>query len=297
MRRAQITFLFLLGLLCVALPQTAAAGCGCDKPPPLRADVRPFVASPGQQVTLFHEALEPGRRYEVEFVSSLTGTHDWSQGRARRAQDLADGAVRAQLVVRVPEVSFGPVAITVWHGDARVMAVADDAFTLAAPPIPLADFAETITREGYRTGVGRDGTLYIPVDVTEVSGATTFTGRTFGYPLAFSAADVAMYNSQGFLMQLLDPAEEGLFEIRSGSGAASDTLSYWRHEFATYKRAHRQKDHLDAGPDPEWHRDGSRHVDHDHIVVAIRGTVGAGAPPPGETAPFTLVVESAPDPR
>jgi hypothetical protein len=298
MTRAQIMSLSLLALLCAAVPRPVEAGCGCDKPPPPRAEVRPFVASPGQRVTLFHETLEPGRRYEVEFVSSLTGARDWSQGRARRAHDLADAAVRAQLVVVVPEVSFGPVAITVWQRDTVVMTVQDDAFTLAGEPIPLHDFAETVTRQGYRTGVGRDGTLYIPVDVSAVAEATTFNGRAVGYPLAFSAADVAMYNDQGFLMQLLDPAERGLFEIHGGRNGASDSLAYWRHEFVTYKRDHRQKEHLDAGSEPEWHRDGSRHIDHDRIVVAIRGRVGGGASPePGETQPFTLIVESAPDPR
>ena len=298
MTRAQITSLSVLALLCVAVPRPVEAGCGCDKPPPPRADVRPFVASPGQRVTLFHEALEAGRRYEVEFVSGLTGARDWSQGRARHAHDVADAAIRAQLAVVVPDLTFGPVAITVWQLDTVVMAVQDDAFTLAARPIPLHDFAETVTRQGYRTGVGRDGTLYIPVDVSEVSEATTFNGRAVGYPLDFSAADVAMYNDQGFLMQLLDPAEKGLFEIHGGRDGASDALAYWRHEFVTYKRDHRQKEHLDAGFEPAWHRDGSRHVDHDHIVVAIRGRVGGDvAPPPGETLPFTLVVESTPDPR
>jgi len=298
MTRAQIAILSVVALSLAVVPRPASAGCGCDKPPPSRADVRPFVAAPGQGITIFNEALELGRRYEVEFVSTLTGSRDWSQGRARRAKDLADGVVRAQLFVHVPEVSFGPVAITVWQGDDVVMTLPDDAFTLAAAPIALHDFAETVTRQGYRTGVGRDGTLYIPVDVSEVSGATTFDGRALGYPLAFSAADVAMYNGQGFLMQLLDPATHGLFEIRGGTASSSDTLDYWRHEFATYKRDHRQKDRFDVGSDPDWHRDGSRHVDHDHIVVAIRGRVGgATTPAPGETPPFTLVVESTPDPR
>jgi hypothetical protein len=186
----------------------------------------------------------------------------------------------------------------VWDGDRVVMSLPDDAFTLAAHPIPLHDLAETVTRQGYRTGVGRDGTLYVPVDVTDVSEATTFVGRALDYPLDFAAADVAMYNDQGFLMQLLDPAEEGLFEIYRGGAERSTTLAYWRHEFVTYKRSHRQKDHLDTGPDPQWHRDGSPHIRHDHIVVAIRGQVaGEASPAPGATPPFTLIVESTPDPR
>jgi hypothetical protein len=42
--------------------------------------------------------------------------------------------------------------------------------------------------------------------------------------------------------------------------------------------------------------DGTRHVDHDHIVVALRGTLEDGsAPAPGATPPFDLLIASQPE--
>ena len=277
----------------------AWAGCGCEKPPPPRATVRPFVASGGQTVTLFDSALEIGPRYQVAFESTATGHVDWSQSRAESQHDLADGQVRPHLRVRVPRrMPYGPTRITVWQKSVAVFTVEDDGFTVAADAIPLHDFAEIVTRMDYRTAVGRDGTLYIPVDLTAVTRATTFTGVADGFGLTFQAGNVAMYNDQGFLMQLLDANdnETGLFAIRGGQSKTSDSLEYWRHEFATYKRDHRQVDHLDVGVDPDWHRDGTRHVNHDQIVVAIRGRLGDGSIlPAGETPPFTLLLESTPN--
>lgn len=138
------------------------------------------------------------------------------------------------------------------------------------------------------------GTIYIPVDVGQVNGGTTFTGSALGFPLAFGATDVAIYNDQGFLMQLLDPKIPSLFQITAGSNLTSNTFSYWRHEFRTYKAAHRQVDAWGADDtDPDWHANGTYHVDHDHLVIAIRGTLPDGSTPaPGVTAPFRLVIDS-----
>src|SRR5205823_3919687 len=109
------------------------------------------------------------------------------------------------------------------------------------------------------------------VDVTGVSAATTFTGLALGFPLAFGSSNVAMYNDQGFLMQLLDPNVPGLFQIAAGDALTSTALTYWRHEFETYKQAHRQLDAFNTDDDPNWHADGTPHVNHNLIVVAIRG--------------------------
>jgi len=49
--------------------------------------------------------------------------------------------------------------------------------------------------------------------------------------------------------------------------------------------------------EPNWHADGTRHVNHDLIVVAIRGKLADGTTPvPGATPPFELVVTSTPAP-
>lgn len=285
----------LLALIPPLLARPALAGCGCEKAPPPLAAVRPFVGSTNQTITLFDARLADGQPYDVQFVSGSDGTSDWSRARAKTKRDLADGQPRVQLRVRIGDVSLGPCAIRVWSRGALLYGLDDDAFTVAASPVPLRDVAETVSLAGYRAGVGRDGTVYIPVDVGQVSGATTFVANGMGFPLAFSSSNVAMYNAQGFLMQLLDAKSPGLFQIYAGDDVASDTLQYFRHEFRTYKLDHRRRDAYMIDDDPDWHADGTRHVDHDRIVVAIRGTLAGGdRPTPGATAPFELTVASIP---
>ena len=92
----------------------------------------------------------------------------------------------------------------------------DTQLTITAAPIQLHDFSETAAWAEYRAGVGSDGTMYIPVDVSQVSDATTFTGAANGFPLSFTPQSVVMYNMQGFMMQLMDPTVPGLFQITQG---------------------------------------------------------------------------------
>ena len=74
----------------------------------------------------------------------------------------------------------------------------------------------------------------------------------------------------------------------------SDTLAYWRHEFATYKQQHQQLHDFALDQDPNWHMDGTYHVNHDKIVVAINATTnGVSHLARGMTPPFKLVVMSA----
>ena len=291
--RSSITLAALAGCLVAALPSMSWAGCGCDKPAPPRASIRPFVAAPAQTVTLFNAALTDGTTYDVAFEPEA-GAFQWTRAQAERRKDIADGEMREHLPVALPDLPLGPCRVSVWHDGAPVFDVAAEDFTVAARPIALRDVPET-TSSDYRAAVGADGTVYIPVDVTSVSGATRFSGTAFGLPLNYQARNVAMYNDQGYLMQLLDPTSPRLFELKDGDLDRSTTLSYWRHEFATYKEqeAGEAHQHDAAG---EWHADGTRHVDHDHIVVALRGTFTDGTTPhPGSTDPFKLVITSQPE--
>jgi hypothetical protein len=284
----------ILGALAAHLPAPADAGCGCSKPPPPRADVRPFVGYPDQKITIFDGKLAAGQSYDVLFESTADGSADWSRGRGILRRDLADGEMRVHLRVPVGSVGLGPCRISVWSGGSRVVDMNDDEFTVIAPPITLHEFNESISRDGYQTGVGRDGTVYIAVDVEQVSSGTTFIGQAVGFPMRFNAGDVTMYNEQGFLMQMLDPNVAGLFQIKTGDVVKSATLSYWRHEFQTYKQEHRRADARRRDDDPDWHADGSYHVDHDRIVVAVRPSMPSGGhPAPGATPPFRLLVTSS----
>jgi hypothetical protein len=279
-------------------PTPADAGCGCSKPPPPRAAVRPFVGYEDQMVTLFNDALVPGQTYSVQFTSTVDGSTDWSRGTAANRRDFADGAVRAQMRVAVGGVSLGPCRIAVWaNSTGPLFTLGDDQFTVISPPVTLHDFSEQVTQDVYRAGVGKDGTVYVAVDVSQLSDATTFTGTANGYPLMFGSKTISMYNQQGFLMQVLDPTSPGLFQIIRGGNGTSDTLAYWRHEFATYKNQHRIVDSYRTDGDPDWHGDGSPHIDHNKIVVAVSGKLPNGnRPNPGATPPFQLVISSTPAP-
>jgi hypothetical protein len=97
-------------------------------------------------------------------------------------------------------------------------------------------------------------------------------------------------------MQLLGPKEAGIYAITDPSGSPdSFALAYDRHEFVTYREEHA---HLDAygldATDPAWHSDGTRHIDHDHLVLAIRGVLEDGTmPPAGATPRFDLHIATA----
>jgi hypothetical protein len=277
--------------MALTLPTAVEAGCGCDKPPPPRASVRPFVASKDQRITLFDVRLVSGLTYDIKFTPSAGGTPEWVRRKAVSRRDFADGQYRVQLRTPLPRMPLGPCAISVWKSGQLVYSLADDQFTVAARPIALQHRDDMIVRENYQAAVGRDGTIFIPFDLGQVDDATTFTGKAYGLPLHFDTSHIAMYNTQGFLMQLLDPSAPGWI-TPSADATSSTELIYWRHEFRTYKDEHRWDEDREAS-DGEWHADGTYHVDHDLIVVAIAGTLpGNTFLTPGATAPFTLVVNS-----
>jgi hypothetical protein len=293
MHTSSTASLTLAALLAASIAAPAWAGCGCDKPAPPHAAIRPFVAAARQSVTLFNPALEDGVTYDVAFESQ--GMTQWARGSATLRRDVADGAPREHLRVAVPDVPLGPCVVSVWRDGTRRFAVAADEFTVAARPIALSEIGQT-TRSDYRAAVGADGTVYIPVDVTDVSDATRFSGTALGLPLQYEARNVAMYNDQGYLMQLLDATSPRLFDLKGGDLDRSTSLSYWRHEFHTYKDQEVSATHVAGDDAGEWHADGTRHVDHDHIVVALRGTFADGTTPtPGETPAFQLVIDSQPE--
>lgn len=279
-------YVLVVGLALGWSAERVDAGCGCDKPPPPPAVVRPAFASPGGAITLFSSELRSGEDYLVRFGNART-----VNATALVRRDLADGVAKAQLVVVVPDMPMGPSAITVERRGKKVLSLDESEFTVLQASLPLAEEDSATLVRCYSAAVANDGTVYIPLDVGAIRQRTVFSGVGEGFPLLFSAADVVIYNTQGFVMQLL-AGQSGLYEIRDLGAPDSFELTYDRHEFVTYQDAHVHEGLLALDPaDPAWHVDGTRHVDHDHLVIAIAGALeDGGKPAAGSTQPFDLSI-------
>jgi hypothetical protein len=274
----------------------ARAGCGCQKPPPPLAQIRPAFASPGDELSIFTPDVETGRSYMVMFIGS-DGMTVSAAGVATVRRDFADQQYKPQVVLGAPELKPGPARVVVMDMNGMpVVTIGEDQFTVLQAPLALAQVDGVTVAECYSAAVGQDGTLYIPVDIKAISDRMLFSGLGMTYPLLFGSEDIAIYNTQGVLMQLLGAEEAEIFAIQDPYGQPhSFELLYDRHEFNTYRDAHLHEAGygLDA-TDPRWHLDGTPHIDHDRLVIAIKGFVeDLGMPVPGATPPFTLDIVTA----
>jgi hypothetical protein len=121
----------------------------------------------------------------------------------------------------------------------------------------------------------------------------TIKAQAKGWPLRFTKDSTVFYNTQGFLMQMVNAAIPGLATITPSSSADSDVLQYQRHEFNTYFLQHvENKAHSTDPNDGNWHTDGTRHIDHDHLILAIAGQVNNFTPAAGATPAFTFVLNT-----
>ena len=301
--RTLMTLATLAALALRAIP--AAAGCGCNKPPPPAASIRPGFASPGDAVTLFADGIRAGGMYTALFIGAKGAAV--VSGTAVLKRDLADGVVKPQLVVSAPAIRPGPAAVKVFvnkqsltdvivNGGTKVLEVGSDQFTMLQAPVQLAEGDGETMVQCYRGAVGANNTVYIPVDISNIAQHMVFSGLAMNYPLTFNAQDIAIYNTQGFLMQLLGPDQAGIYAIDDPAGVPNSLrLTYDRHEFVTYFDQHEHIGGLGLDPaDPAWHSDGTRHVDHGHLVIAIHGLVASqNRPTPGLTPPFDLRITTA----
>jgi hypothetical protein len=289
MRSLGLHTLPAVSLALLVAPGPGEAGCGCDKPPPVMAQVRPAFASPGDEVTLFSSELQAGVPYRVRFDDARDIT---AVPVLRR--DFGDGAAKLQLVVKAPSLPPGPTKIKVEResGGPAILKIEESGFTMLQPALALPEADVQTIAKCYRAAVGEDGTVYFPFDVGAIAKHTIFSGIGKSYPLLFGARDIVIYNTQGIVMQLLGPQVAEIYSIEDTGTPDSLELLYDRHEFETYRTDHQHADGygLDA-TDPNWHVDGTRHIDHDHLVLAIRGVVeGKGKPKGGTTPAFDLDV-------
>lgn len=290
--------LLLAALACtVVASEPALAGCGCTKPPPPLAAIRPSVAWSGAEVTLFDAALVAGQSYEIRFDPGVgPGATRSVTGTAVAKRDLADGAHKPQVVVPLPAMPLGPAAVQIRTASGTVIAdLADDLFTVAPSPIGIPTGVGVYRFENYRAAVGRDGTIYLALDFGDVQHARVFDAQALGLPLRFESQDLAFWNVQGFLMQLLGQKMPGLFAIDASQGADSDVLRYSRHEFNTWFLQHGEREAHAVDPtDAAWHLDGTPHIDHDHQILAVDASLPGGSPlSPGPTPRFTLEVTTS----
>jgi hypothetical protein len=143
----------------------------------------------------------------------------------------------------------------------------------------------------YRTAVGSDGTLYIGVGgLADVCKAMAFSATIMNMtPRGTLQADnIVIFNSQGYLLDdSINRADHFSFE--------SNKLAYWRHSFDTYCTTHQFGGSQEVDPnDPNWHLNGTPHVDYSTLIFAIAGhSTNGAALPPGQVI-FDIHLQSAP---
>lgn len=288
--------MLLLGALLFTYPTPSQAGCGCEKPPPSASSARPTATYGGMPVTLFGSGITTGQLYNVTFTAMNGTVTTVSSVPAVSKRDLADGVYKAQLIVNVPSsLPLGPVGITVKRAGqtAILLSIPDAAFTVAPQPLSVPTQVGEFHYQNFKFAVSRAGVAYLSLNLNAVTLPMVFQAQAKGYPLRFSSDDIVFYNTQGFLMQLLNQNMPGLGSTVSSSGSDSDTLHYSRHEFNSFYLQHDEKQAHSMDPtDANWHLDGSRHIDHDHLVLAITGTVNGNVLAPGATPAFELVFKT-----
>ena len=294
------TFTALAVLAGSILARSADAGCGCTKPPPAVSPVRPNVTYGGMPVTFFSPLFTPGLSYTATFTA-MNGTTLTATGFAQLRRDQADAVPKPQVTVTLPAtLPLGPASIAVQGTGltTTLLSLTDANFTVAPRPVALPLLYGTWQYPQIQGAVSRDGTVYMSLDLTGMGQPLVFEAQMLGYPLRFDANGIIFKNAQGFLMQkLMQTSATGVEPVPGMSvnpsatpTTASDQLHYSRHEFNTYVLQHAERLPHSVDPtDSNWHLDGTPHIDHDHLIVAIVGRMNDGSlPAPGATPAFSL---------
>ena len=289
--------------LVLAWPSPPAhAGCGCDKAPPAPAAARPNVTYAGMPVAFFSSTFIVGTAYTVVFTSGTTGETASVGATVVNLRDMATATYTPQIVVSLPVLPLGPTSITVTRNGAAQpeLTITDANFTVAPTPVAVPYAYGYWQYPNSQAAVGRNGVTYLSLDLSGVTNPLIFQAYMGGYPLSFGAGNVTFYNTQGFLMQLIVNTTSrgttpvgGMFVIPPPTTADSNVLWYSRHEFSTYFLQHLAgQPHATDPTDANWHVDGSRHVDHNHVILAIAGKLNGVAPAAGATPAFNLMVKA-----
>ncbi len=281
--RTRLSILCLTALLSVSLPLASQAGCGCDHPPPDWSVVMPPFGSPNKVITIFAEggAFTVGESYAVDFGN----TH------ASAAATMTD-----RLEVAVPPgTTPGPVALHV-SGAGYDHTYPDAAFTALSNPRRVKERDGVFAARNYKAAVSADGTLLLPLNVKRVKDGMQFAFALRDLALTYGQDDVVIYNADGvdltlFTLDVNSPQQQwgeyygwtvegdagldnDVYEGMSGESddisRASDVFTYWRHEFHTYADAHAPGGSHEVGS-TGYHPDGTLHIDHYNLIIAIQG--------------------------
>jgi len=141
------------------------------------------------------------------------------------------------------------------------------------------------------------GTVLLPLDLSQIHAATQFALRFKDIALAFGVDDVVFYSREGvdlglFTLAVDDDAKRQWgsyygWEVNEDGGlggyrfddrtarardlrGSSDVLTYWRHDFKAYTAAHQPGQDYEVDENG-FHKNGTLHVEHDFIVLAIHG--------------------------
>jgi hypothetical protein len=286
----------------------ATAGCGCDHPPPAYAPVMPPFASPGRSIRIYAEGgakFKPFTTYTVTFQPATPGLVTTLLPVSKRVMALRSDWI----ALTVPSnLKPGPIALRVKAPGFEVQ-YAPHLFTALPLARQLPNSDASILISGLDAAVSMDGTLLVPIDLTGVLDPIQFALMLTNVPLGFTPEDVTFYNADGvdlslFTLHVNDPTtrqwgsyfgweveddaamrnvvydDKVVFSPRPGQ--QSDLLTYWRHEFHTYETAHeRDGSHfVDANG---LHPDGSMHIDHNRLILAITGKLRDPAAPTDAT--------------
>ena len=276
--------LALIALAALVAAPPAWAGCGCDHPPPAWGLVMPPFGSPGRTLTVWADgfALEIGQEYKVDFGSGDV-----------MVEAVHTDRLEAELPATVPP---GPVEIKVIGPDVDVL-YPETLFTAIPPALRIQERTGLFAAREYEAAIGADGTLYLALDVSQVHDPMQFTFALHDLALHFEHDDVVIYNGDGvdltlFTLHVGDTTEYQWgsyhgWSVESDTGISgtwyapqamdgtdpfemSSVFTYWRHEFHTYANAHLPGGSHELDADG-LHPDGTMHIDHDSLIIAIQG--------------------------
>jgi hypothetical protein len=250
----------------------------------------PPFASPGHPIRLYAQGFEfqPGARYTVSFKVEGSTWHK-----------PAKAAYPSHLDVELPSgIRAGPTLIRM-RGSGLDQEYPSSLFTSLPPELVIPAGERVLDIHRFAAAVSADRTLLIPFDLEYVLDATQFAFQITNLAYEFNAENVIFYNSLGFDLTLFELYVRNGTQRQWGSydgwqveddselygdvyrrkvrrsrhpSRTSDVLTYWRHEFRTYAAAHAPGG-THVVDENGRHPDGTFHVDHSHLVVAISGAL------------------------